>query len=804
MKLFTKLVLCMVMVVMMAVAVITLFSIRKQTEVLSSELISGKQQIATQIADAAKNAFQTASLLFMERMLKDACTAQDIVFCRIVKPDNTIYLADKRQDYGAAIDSEIANATEPLLDYVFPITGERGKIIIEPVELSGETWKIILGVSFRDIEHANRTVVRHGIYIALVITASTTLIALVLSRGLTNPVARLAHATEKIAGGDLEYSVEVGSAKDEVGALAQSFNKMIQSLRISQGKLKSYSQSLEDEIAERKRAEEALQRISNEQAVLLSTVPAMIFWIDKEGKFIRVNEAFAAALHKSPDGIEGKYLFDLYPEDMARRFHNDNLEVMDSDTPKRHIEEPVETPREVMWASTDKIPYSDENGEVIGIIGFSVDITQRKQVEEALQKARDELENRVEERTFELKAANKQLQQEITERKQAEAALAEERNLLRTLIDNVPDQIYVKDTESRFVIANASLMRLVGATSPEKIIGKTDFDFLSREVSAQYYAYEQEIMRSGQPVINKEEADADTEGNRTWALTTKVPLRDSSAKIIGLVGINRDITELKRAEEALQHRLEVEERITAELEEKTEELSRSNEELNALLYTIAHDVKAHATSFQILSALLANDCGDEIDENGRVYIHRIRKNSEHMGTLIEGILELSSIGKAKVREQSVDISALISDVADELAPELEKRGTRLIVKDGMPELRCDRAGVRQIFANLISNASKFMGEDNGEPMIEVGYDGLDSYHKFYVKDNGIGIDEEYHEKIFQVLQRLNDIEAEGTGVGLTIVKKIVENLGGEIRVDSAKGKGTTMYFTVPSHKKEGQ
>ena len=120
--------------------------------------------------------------------------------------------------------------------------------------------------------------------------------------------------------------------------------------------------------------------------------------------------------------------------------------------------------------------------------------------------------------------------------------------------------------------------------------------------------------------------------------------------------------------------------------------------------------------------------------------------------------------------------------------------------NGMPTVKCDRTRMGQVFVNLISNASKFMGQNNEEPIIEVGYDGQDSCHKFYVRDNGIGIDKEYHEKIFHVLQRLNDIKTEGTGVGLAIVKKIVESFGGEIWVDSAKGKGTTMYFTVPNYR----
>lgn len=265
---------------------------------------------------------------------------------------------------------------------------------------------------------------------------------------------------------------------------------------------------------------------------------------------------------------------------------------------------------------------------------------------------------------------------------------------------------------------------------------------------------------------------------------------------------NKMMADLKRSREALQHRLEVEERITRELEKKTEELSRSNEELNALLYSIVHGMKAHAVSLQGLSILLMNEYGDGMDGNGKMYIGRIQKNSERMGALIEDLLKLSRIDRVKYQEERVNISDVISDVADEIAAELKERGTRLIVKDVMPEIRCDRSRIRQVFANLVDNANKFMGEGNQDPTIEVGYRDQDGHHTFYVKDNGIGIDKEYHERIFEVLRRLDDVETEGTGMGLAIVKKMVKSFGGKIWVDSAKGKGTTMYFTVPNHKKE--
>ena len=145
------------------------------------------------------------------------------------------------------------------------------------------------------------------------------------------------------------------------------------------------------------------------------------------------------------------------------------------------------------------------------------------------------------------------LEQLLQEHTRTEAALAHERNLLRTLIDNIPDYIYVKDAEGRFLVANAALARRMGAARAEELLGRTDSDYYPRDVAARYAEDEREVMRSGLPVINREESTQDAAGNTRWLLTTEVPLRDGLGNTVGLVGMGRDITERKQAEEALAH-----------------------------------------------------------------------------------------------------------------------------------------------------------------------------------------------------------------------------------------------------------
>jgi len=249
------------------------------------------------------------------------------------------------------------------------------------------------------------------------------------------------------------------------------------------------------------------------------------------------------------------------------------------------------------------------------------------------------------------------------------------------------------------------------------------------------------------------------------------------------------------------------ERYSKELEKKAQELSESNDELNTFVYTVSHDLKSPLVSLQGFSSMLKSEYGDGLDENGRMYIERIQKNSERMGTLIEDLLKLSRVGRTENNLEPVDISDVISEVTSEISVQLAEKGTKMVVMDDMPTLWCDRVMINQIFANLISNANKFMGDDNKKPTIEIGYESnQDGVYQFYVKDNGIGIDAAYHDRIFRIFQRLDDVETEGTGVGLAIVKKMVESSGGTIWVDSAVGEGTTIYFTMPQtedpHKEE--
>jgi PAS domain S-box-containing protein len=270
------------------------------------------------------------------------------------------------------------------------------------------------------------------------------------------------------------------------------------------------------DFAEHKQAEEALAQERSLLRTLIDAMPDLIYVKDRQSRFVVVNQAQVRLLGgATPEDLLGKSDLDFFPRELAQKYYADEQAILQSGQPQIGLEEPtVDTAGNKKWLTTTKVPLRDSHGQVTGFVGVGRDITERKQVEEAV---------------------------------------AEERNLLHALIDNIPDRIYAKDTESRFIICNLASARRMGMTSPDELVGKSDFDFVPRELAERFYADEQAIIRSGQPLLNREEPLETVDGKITrWNLATKVPLRDSQGNIIGIVGLGREITDLKQTQVKLE------------------------------------------------------------------------------------------------------------------------------------------------------------------------------------------------------------------------------------------------------------
>ncbi|WDT76681.1 MAG: ATP-binding protein [Candidatus Manganitrophus sp.] len=237
---------------------------------------------------------------------------------------------------------------------------------------------------------------------------------------------------------------------------------------------------------------------------------------------------------------------------------------------------------------------------------------------------------------------------------------------------------------------------------------------------------------------------------------------------------------------------ELENRVKA----RTTALKETNRELEAFVYTVSHDLKAPVVSLHGMASLLMEECGERLDENGRHYLKRILSNAGFMEELIGDLLELSRVGRREKRPERFESEPLVRAVLEQCDMMIRKRGVEVAVLTPLPAVVFDPTHLKQIFLNLIGNGIKFIGS-RAAPRLEIGGREAGGWVEFYVKDNGIGIDPEYHERIFGIFQRLKEVEVEGCGVGLAIVKKILEMSGGKIWLESRKGEGATFFFRIP-------
>ena len=270
------------------------------------------------------------------------------------------------------------------------------------------------------------------------------------------------------------------------------------------------------DITERKRAEQTLRESEAKYRTLLENLPQKVFHKNKNYVYVACNENYARDLGIEPQEITGKTDFDFYPKELAEKYRADDARILQSGRIEEFDEGYVEDGEDRI-VHTVKVPLKDGQGTPSGILGIFWDITDKKRVEQAL---------------------------------------IEERHLLRTLMDNLPDYIYFKDHDSRFIRTNKAHAKVFGLSDPAQAVGKTDFDFFTNEHAQPAFADEQEIVRTGQPMLAKEEKETWPDGRETWVSTTKMPLRDVAGNIIGTFGISRDVTERKVAAEALQRQQE--------------------------------------------------------------------------------------------------------------------------------------------------------------------------------------------------------------------------------------------------------
>ena len=369
--------------------------------------------------------------------------------------------------------------------------------------------------------------------------------------------------------------------------------------------------------------------------------------------------------------------------------------------------------------------------------------------------------------------------------------------LLKTIINYLPDAIYAKDLSTRKTISNLADVHNMGLNSEEEVLGKNDFDIYPKEIAEKFYEDDRMIIETGNPVINREEFFIDPKGKKRWLLTSKLPLKDENSNIIGLIGISRDITDRKLADEELK-------RTNEKLEKTNKELNEANEIKSRFLANMSHEIRTPLNAVIGMTGLLLDTV---LDNEQRDFAETILDSGNILLSLINDILDFSKIEAQKIEleNQPFDIRVCIEEALDLVASKAEDKNIELAysIEDGIStKVIGDVTRLRQILINLLSNAIKFTEE--GEVIVSVTGQLQDNYScifHFAVRDTGIGISPNLQNILFKSFSQVDASTTRkfgGTGLGLAISKNLSELMGGSMWVDSSgiRGEGSTFHFTV--------
>jgi PAS domain S-box-containing protein len=375
----------------------------------------------------------------------------------------------------------------------------------------------------------------------------------------------------------------------------------------------------------------------------------------------------------------------------------------------------------------------------------------------------------------------RELQRELEERKRVEEALQKTAGHLHALVQTIPDLIWLKDKNGVYLSCNQQFERFYGAKETD-IIGKTDYNFVDRKLADFFVAHDRKAMAAEMSTSNEEWITYADNGNRVLLETIKTPMFDDKGELIGVLGIGRDITERKRAEE--DRRL------------FTEELARSNSDLQQFAYVASHDLQEPLRMVSSYLQLIERRYKDKLDDDTNTFIHYAVDGANRMQALIIGLLEFSRIKTHGQIFAPVEVTAVLQAVCRNLDALIVESGA--VVRYGeMPVIQADEAQITRLLQNLLQNALKFRREGI-PPVIDIRAETTETGQVFSVHDNGIGIEGQYFERIFTIFQRLHTQEQyPGTGIGLSICKRIVERHGGNIWLESTADVGTTFYFSIP-------
>jgi PAS domain S-box-containing protein len=508
------------------------------------------------------------------------------------------------------------------------------------------------------------------------------------------------------------------------------------------------------DITERKRAEETVRRSEAKYRTLVENIPQKILMKSRDCRWVSVNENLARDFGIRPEDVVGKVDYDLFPHELADKYHADDVRIMETGCTDEFDEEYMEG-SEARIVHTIKTPVRDESGAVIGVLGVFWDVTERKRMEKDLLQSEERF--RVAAQTTNDVVYEWDLKQSVQWFGGIDEMLGYEQGEFSRTLDGWAASLHPEDLERTMAEVQAHLDGGIP------------------------YAAEYRVRRKN--------------GDYRWWSARGAATRAPDGKPTRWIGSITDITEHKQAELAIR-------KFNEELEElvrmRTLELESANKELETFSYSVSHDLRAPLRHLDGFLSLLTKRSYAMLDDQAKHYVDQTLEASRRMGQLIDDLLQFSRLGRAEIHKMPVDLNEIVEQVRKELEPEARDR--QVVWKLGvLPNLPADEGMLRQVLENLIGNALKFTRQ---RPVaeIEIGSEpGPNGEVVIFVRDNGAGFDAQYYNKMFQIFQRLHsEREFEGTGIGLAIARRVVERHGGRIWAEGIVDKGAIYHFALPS------
>lgn len=419
------------------------------------------------------------------------------------------------------------------------------------------------------------------------------------------------------------------------------------------------------------------------------------------------------------------------------------------------------------------------------------------------------------------------------ERNRANEVIRANEERLHTLTRTIPDMVWLKNPEGIYLFCNSAFERFCGAKEAD-IIGKSDYDFVDAEQADFFRGNDLLVMNAGETKINEEWITFADDGHSALMETIKTPMLDGEGRLLGVLGIARDITLRHRTEAAIRNAHQESARLLAEADqsrqvllgvledqklaeakirdlnasleqrvrERTAELEAANKELESFSYSVSHDLRAPLRAINGFSQILIRRHRDSLNEEGRHYLDNVVTASERMGVLIEELLHYSRTVRSSAQAVPVPLAPIVEQLKETFSERIVAANADFVAVEPLAMPLGDPTLIGQILANLVDNALTYRIRD-GKPRVTLSSVREDGKVVLRVADNGIGVAPEYHEKIFQVFQRLHsEAEYPGTGIGLAIVAKAARMMEGEIGVESALGAGSTFSVRLPAASEE--